>query len=113
MVEHGAAVTRCRMVVQMREEGVARRGARERRWTGWNDGEVRRRRTGAQEEHRPRDDIERGRWWPYISNRFWIETVLDPSDRRDDGRRRMQHSGDGHSTESNFSQKIQQTRPLN
>jgi hypothetical protein len=34
------------MVVQPREEEVTRRGARERRWMGWNDDEVRRRRTG-------------------------------------------------------------------
>jgi hypothetical protein len=47
------------MAVQACEEEVVQREARERRWTGWNDGEVRRRRTGAREEHMPRDDGER------------------------------------------------------
>jgi hypothetical protein len=103
---HEEGVARWRTAVQAREEGVARRGARERRWTRWNNGEVKRRRTGAQEEHGPRDDTERGRWWPYISNKFWIETIPDPSDRRNDGRCRTQHSGNERSIESNFSQKI-------
>jgi hypothetical protein len=42
------------------------------------------------------------RWWTYISSRFWIKTVPDPSDRRDDGRHRTQHSDDGRSIESIF-----------